>query len=85
MSLVCSARGCQAEAVWSLLWNNPRLHPPDRRKSWLACEAHRASLGDFLGARGFLRDVVPVDRSPADATAELGLVSQKPQPEAPLG
>ena len=31
-----------------LRWNNPRLHTPDRRKEWLACEAHRESLGAFL-------------------------------------
>lgn len=47
--------------MWQLLWNNPRLHTPDRRKIWLACEAHREHLSDFLGARGFLRDTVPVD------------------------
>ena len=56
----CSARGCQADATWSLLWNNPRLHPPERRKTWLACDAHRESLADFLAARSFLRDVVPM-------------------------
>jgi len=56
---VCSAKGCQAAAVWALLWNNPKLHTPDRRKTWLACEEHRSTLGDFLGARGFLKDVVP--------------------------
>jgi hypothetical protein len=63
MSLTCSARGCQAEAVWSLLWNNPKIHTPDRRKTWLACEEHRRSLGDFLDARGFLRDVEAVTGS----------------------
>lgn len=56
---VCSARGCQAAAVWELLWNNPKLHTPDRRKIWLACEEHRQSLGDFLGARQFLKDIQP--------------------------
>jgi hypothetical protein len=56
---ICSAKGCQAPAVWALLWNNPKLHSPDRRKTWLACEEHRATLGDFLAARGFLKDVVP--------------------------
>ncbi len=60
MTLTCSARGCQSDAVWSLLWNNPKLHTPDRRKTWLACDAHRESLGDFLRARGFLRDIEPV-------------------------
>lgn len=59
--LQCSAKGCTSEAEWALLWNNPKLHTPDRRKTWLACADHRESLGDFLGARGFLRDVEPVD------------------------
>ncbi len=40
-------------------WNNPKLHTPDRLKVWLACDDHRQSLGDFLAARSFLRDVVP--------------------------
>ena len=64
---VCSAKGCTALAVWALLWNNPKLHTPDRRKTWLACDDHRQSLSDFLGARDFLRDVEPVkgpDQSP---------------------
>jgi len=56
----CSAKGCQAPAVWALLWNNPKLHTPERRKTWLACDEHRSTLSDFLGARGFLKDVVPV-------------------------
>jgi len=64
----CSARGCQAPAVWSLLWNNPKLHTPDRRKSWLACDDHRESLGDFLRARGFLRDVEPFDGNSDEPT-----------------
>jgi hypothetical protein len=60
MVLTCSARGCRATATWSLLWNNPRLHTPDRRKTWLACDEHRTSLADFLAARTFLRDVEPL-------------------------
>ncbi|BCB83380.1 hypothetical protein Psuf_006930 [Phytohabitans suffuscus] len=56
----CSARGCRERAEWALRWNNPRIHEPDRRKVWLACAAHREHLGDFLAARGFLREV---DRS----------------------
>jgi hypothetical protein len=55
----CSAKGCQNAAQWQLLWNNPKLHTPDRRKVWLACDEHRESLSDFLGARSFLKDVVP--------------------------
>jgi hypothetical protein len=59
-SPICSAKGCRAAAEWVLMWNNPKLHTPERRKTWTACAAHRASLCDFLQARGFLRDVVAV-------------------------
>ena len=58
--LVCSGRGCRDEATWGLLWNNPKLHAPERRKVWLACDAHRGHLEQFLAARSFLRAVVPV-------------------------
>lgn len=54
----CSAKDCRAPAVWALQWNNPKLHTPDRRKVWLACDDHRESLSDFLSARSFLKDVV---------------------------
>jgi hypothetical protein len=53
----CSARGCSESAIWALRWNNPKLHEPERRKTWLACEAHRESLSEFLSVRGFLREV----------------------------
>lgn len=55
----CSAKGCQEPARHQLRWNNPKIHPPERRKVWLACDAHRDHLSDFLGARGFLRGVEP--------------------------
>jgi hypothetical protein len=58
--LVCSARGCTEPATWQLLWNNPKLHTEERRKVWLACDAHRVSLSDFLAARSFLRETVPL-------------------------
>ena len=57
---ICSAKGCTGQAVYDLRWNNPKLHTPDRRKSWLACEEHRSTLGDFLQARGFLREIEPL-------------------------
>ena len=62
VDLVCSARGCRAEATWSLQWNNPKLHPPQRRKAWLACDEHVAQLSEFLQVRGFLRETLPVER-----------------------
>lgn len=41
------------------MWNNPKLHTPERRKVWLACEEHRQHLADFLDVRGFLIEVEP--------------------------
>jgi hypothetical protein len=76
MSPTCSARGCQAEAVWSLLWNNPKLHTPERRKSWLACDEHRESLSDFLTARGLLRDTVAADDPRAGGAGHVDEVDQ---------
>ncbi len=59
--LVCSARACGAHALWGLRWNNPRLHTPERRKTWLACEKHLSTLTEHLQVRGFLREVVAAD------------------------
>jgi hypothetical protein len=66
-AMVCSAKGCRQPATWAHLWNNPKLHTADRRKVWLACEDHRATLGDFLSVRGFLVETVAVDAIPAGA------------------
>ena len=60
-SAVCSAKGCSRPATWALRWNNPKIHAPDRRKVWLACDEDRGSLAEFLSARAFLRDVVPFE------------------------
>jgi hypothetical protein len=64
--VLCSAKDCQQEAVWALVWNNPKVHTPDRRKTWVACDEHRQQLADFLAARQFLREVVPVAEAPVD-------------------
>lgn len=58
---ICSAKACRQPAVWALRWNNPKIHTPDRRKTWLACDEHREHLSDFLNARGFLRDIEPLE------------------------
>ncbi|GAB3441150.1 hypothetical protein GCM10027570_07160 [Streptomonospora sediminis] len=55
----CSRKDCRAPAEWVLVWNNPKVHTPDRRKTWVACGEHRDYLADFLGARGFLLETVP--------------------------
>ena len=58
--LVCSAKDCRRAATTDLQWNNPKIHPDTRRKHWLACDDHAATLGRFLAARGFLRDSLPL-------------------------
>ncbi|MDQ1628598.1 MAG: hypothetical protein QOI54_2342 [Actinomycetota bacterium] len=50
--------------MWVLSWNNPKLHTPDRRKSWTACEEHLEYLRSFLDTRGFLREVAPSAAQP---------------------
>jgi hypothetical protein len=70
-ALICSAKACRAPAVWVLAWNNPKLHTPERRKTWLACAEHREYLSRFLGVRGFLKDVVTLtDWQDAEKSAE---------------
>ena len=59
--LICSAKGCTAEAVHQVVWNNPKIHTPDRRKIWLACDEHETSLRSFLDARDFYRETVPLE------------------------
>lgn len=62
----CSSAGCTAAAAWRVNWRNPRIHPADRVKVWLACDAHRSTLGDYLSTRGF-----PVLLSPLDSPVDL--------------
>jgi hypothetical protein len=35
----------------------PEVHPLKREKIWVACEAHRQWLTDYVDVRGFLRRV----------------------------
>lgn len=58
--MVCSAKGCVADAKHEVLWNNPKIHTPDRRKTWLACDDHEISLREFLNARGFWKATQPL-------------------------
>ncbi len=53
---MCSSQRCTSRAVWALRWNNPMLHAPERRKTWLACDEHREHLTAFLTVRGFMRE-----------------------------
>ncbi len=49
----CSRAGCRAPSRWEVVWRNPRIHTPDRRKMWDACDAHVDYLRDYLAARDF--------------------------------
>jgi hypothetical protein len=74
---ICSAKGCRVDAVWVLAWNNPKIHTPERRKTWLACDEHREHLSKFLGVRGMLKDVVTLreweSTRPTDAPGTDGV------------
>ena len=61
----CSAAGCSAPGGWRINWRNPRIHTADRVKVWLACDAHRERLADYLRTRGF-----PVVVSARDVAVE---------------
>ena len=67
----CSSAGCDADATWRVNWRNPRIHGPERVKVWLACDAHRETLGQYLATRGFPVVVTalaePVDSVPDPA------------------
>jgi hypothetical protein len=63
---LCSRKACRAGAQWQLLWNNPRIHTPERRKTWLACPEHRAWLEDYLRTRGLWKETIPMSAA-ADA------------------
>lgn len=52
--LRCSAKGCEQDARYAVVWNNPKVHTPEREKTWLACEQHREFLSGFVDKRGFL-------------------------------
>lgn len=61
--LICSAKGCPDPAAFQVVWNNPKIHTPDRRKIWLACPEHRDHLAEYLSRRDFLREVLPLDEA----------------------
>jgi len=54
----CSRAGCDLDAAWQIQWRNPRIHTADRRKTWLACDAHVGYLRDYLAARDFPLEVL---------------------------
>lgn len=59
----CSRRGCTEAAHWKVLWNNPRIHTPERRKVWLACHEHREWLCEYLASRGLFKSCEPLNET----------------------
>lgn len=57
---ICSRKGCTADAAWGMLWNNPKIHTPQRRKVWLSCDEHREYFRGYLSSRNLLKSEVPV-------------------------
>ncbi len=49
----CSRAGCVDRASSRIEWRNPRIHGPERTKTWLACDEHVEYLREFLAARDF--------------------------------
>ena len=61
-AVTCSRAGCRVGASWNVNWRNPRIHGPERVKVWLACEAHRDWLRDYLASRDFPVEVTPLEQ-----------------------
>lgn len=57
---ICSRKGCRTKATTQLLWNNPKIHTPERRKIWLACDEHAAWLQDYLQGRSLWKETLPL-------------------------
>ncbi|MBG6218312.1 hypothetical protein IWX75_002793 [Arthrobacter sp. CAN_A6] len=69
-NVVCSRKGCRADAGWQLLWNNPRIHTPERRKVWASCREHVEWFEDYLQTRGLWKKTVPLNaQTPPGTTA----------------
>jgi len=59
----CSRKGCKAHADFQILWNNPKIHTPERRKIWLACSEHRQWLESYLKKRLLYKETLAFDPS----------------------
>lgn len=69
---ICSRKGCRAPATTQLLWNNPKIHTPERRKIWLGCDEHADWLENYLTERLLFKQRLP-----------LGTVVSDPAPRHP--
>lgn len=78
---MCSRKACRAAAQWQLLWNNPKIHTPERRKIWLACGEHRAWLEDYLQTRGLWKETAALDAAVPEPQAALATGAPALAPE----
>ncbi|WP_253904328.1 hypothetical protein [Arthrobacter sp. Br18] len=84
---VCSRKGCRADAGWRLLWNNPRIHPPERRKTWVSCREHVEWFEEYLQTRGLWKETLPLAAgtpgagAPVEGMPGTGPSGTAPQPE----
>lgn len=67
---ICSRKGCRLEAQWALLWNNPKIHTPERRKIWLACQEHLVWLEDYLKSRSLWKETQELTLEAPSPTSE---------------
>ncbi len=72
---MCSRKACRSEASWQLLWNNPKIHTPERRKIWLACADHREWLEDYLQTRGLWKETVVLKQGTEASSTAAGQAS----------
>lgn len=67
----CSRKGCRANASVALAWNNPKIHTPERRKTWLACSEHADWLENYLSERLLFKERMPLPDA-ATGSSSLG-------------
>jgi hypothetical protein len=80
---VCSAKGCRARATRAVVWNNPKVHAPDREKVWHACDEHVEHLSGYVGVRGFLLRTELLPAEPMFRERELLPEAAEEAPEDP--
>ena len=66
--LICSRKACRKAATHKILWNNPKIHTPDRRKVWLGCDEHTQWLEQYLSDRLLYKSTEPIDPHTQGAT-----------------
>jgi hypothetical protein len=68
----CSRKGCRNDAIIQLLWNNPKIHTPERRKIWLACAEHADWLENYLSERLLFKQRLPLATQTGQSPAQPG-------------